>query len=93
MEADETEEDPSSWTQIELRMAFYAGVIKHGKLTVSPEAARSWRATLPRAIEEEYERIDRGELPRRLTVSVVLRSNHDPGAVQTTASERPAGPR
>jgi hypothetical protein len=92
MATDEVEEDPRSWSQIELRMAFYAGVIKHGKLTVSPEAARSWRAALPRAIEEEYERIDRGEFPRRLTVSVVLRTaNH--GAAQAAASERPAGPR
>ena len=61
-----------TWNQIELRMAFYAGIVKHQQLTISVALAQKWRDALPRAIEEEYVRINSGELPRCLSVKVVL---------------------
>jgi hypothetical protein len=60
------------WSQVEQRMAFYAGIIKRGKITIPADLAQRWRNALPRAIEEEYRRLDRGELPRSLTTAVVL---------------------
>ena len=64
--------NPADWTQVEKRMAFYAGIVKHGKLQVSHDLAQRWRRALPSAIELEYERIDRAELPRTLTVALVV---------------------
>lgn len=61
-----------TWNQIELRMAFYAGIVKHQRLTISVALVQKWRDALPRAIEEEYARINSGELPRCLSVKVVL---------------------
>lgn len=69
------------WSQVEKRLAFYAGILKHRKLQVPPDVAQRWRSALPGAIELEYERIDRGELPRALTTAVVL---GDDGSAPTT---------
>ena len=80
---------------MELRMAFYAGITRRGVLTVSTETAQRWREALPLAIEEEYARLDNGELPRRLTVDVVLGTRGPPTGEEAkgaaAASERPPG--
>lgn len=77
---------PAPWNQVEKRLAFYAGIIKHGHLQIPVEVAQRWRSALPGAIELEYTRISLGELPRLLTVATVLGDGGSEG--QTGASER-----
>ena len=84
----------STWGIIELRMAFYAGIVRHNRLTISHAVAQRWRAALPRAIEQEYARIDSGELPRRLTVKVVLGAEEEGnGDDEADATVRPSSSR
>lgn len=74
-------------------MAFYAGISRHGKVVVSRALAQQWRAALPAAIEREYARISSGELPRRLTLSVVLGIDSNNGEDTSPATERDASAR
>jgi hypothetical protein len=62
-----------SWTQVEQRMAFYAGIYKHGRgfRGASPSTLAAWRRGLPAAIDEEHRRIETGALPRTLSFNVV----------------------
>jgi len=54
-------------------MAFYAGYLKGGKLTLSEEEAAEWRRDLPLAIQGQYIILDRGELPVKMTTQNVRR--------------------
>ena len=44
-------ESPLPLSMIEKRMAFYAGYLKGGKLTLSEEEAAEWLRDLPKDIE------------------------------------------
>lgn len=88
------EDSIHSWNQIEQRMAFYGGICRHGKIVVPIALAQQWRAALPSAIEREYRRIASGELPRRLTLEVVLSEDSGANGENTTsAPERPTSAR
>ena len=62
----------SNWSQVERRMAFYAGITRGRQLCVPQQKAAEWRKALPRAIEIEHQRIEQGHLPRVLSLRVVL---------------------
>lgn len=83
--------DYRTWSQLEQRAAFYSGVVRRGQLLVSEEVCQKWREALPKAIEQEYERLDSGELPRLLTPQLLL-SNVDCNQ-EAFSSERVAGSR
>ena len=75
-------------TQVESRMAFYAKILKSGRLTLNDEEAEEWRRDLPAAIRGQHIILDRGELPVAMTLANVRRlktlafSNENFGAVQ-----------
>ena len=50
-------------TQVEQRMAFYAKLLKDGRLTLNDAEAAEWRRDLPAAIRGQHIILDRGELP------------------------------
>jgi len=50
-------------SMLEYRMAFYGGLLRDGKLTLSPVEGEEWRAKLPAAIEKQHRILDRGGLP------------------------------
>ena len=60
-------------TQVEQRMAFYAGILKKGQLMLSEEEAAEWRRDLPAAIRGQHLLIDRGELPVAMSLANVRR--------------------
>jgi hypothetical protein len=57
--------------QIEQRMAFYAGLLKDGKLTLNDEDAEEWRKDLPMAIQGQYICLDRGDRPVKMSLANV----------------------
>ena len=75
-------------SQIEQRMAFYAGYLKNGKLTLNDEDAEEWLRDLPKAIEGQYICLDRGDLPVKFTMANLRRlktlaiKNENFGALQ-----------
>ena len=75
-------------SQIEQRMAFYAGYLKNGKLTLNDEDAEEWLRDLPKAIEGQYICLDRGDLPVKFTMDNLRRlktlaiKNENFGALQ-----------
>ena len=44
-------------------MAWYAKLIKHGKLDLNEQDAKEWLEKIDTAIEEQYKILDRGGLP------------------------------
>ena len=60
-------------TQVEQRMAFYAGILKKGQLTLNQEDAEEWRRDLPAAIRAQHLLLDNGELPVAMTLANVRR--------------------
>ena len=60
-------------TQVESRMAFYAKILKNGRLTLNEEEAEEWRRDLPAAIRGQHIILDRGELPVAMTLANVRR--------------------
>ena len=85
-------------TQVEQRMAFYAKILKDGRLMLSEEEAAEWRRDLPAAIRGQHLLIDRGELPVAMTLANVRRlktlafSNENFGAVQRDGQCGEGGP-
>jgi len=75
-------------TQVEQRMAFYAKILKDGRLMLSEEEAAEWRRDLPAAIQGQHIILDRGELPVAMTLANVRRlktlaiKNENFGALQ-----------
>lgn len=74
-------------SQVEQRMAFYAGYLKNGKLTLGDDA-EEWLRDLPKAIEGQYICLDRGDLPVKFTMDNLRRlktlaiKNENFGALQ-----------
>ena len=62
-------------TPMESRMPFYAGLMRSGKPAMSPRLLERWRRALPAWITQEYQRIDRGEMPTLATIEAVI--GHD----------------
>ena len=60
-------------TQIEQRMAFYAKLLKDGRLTLNDAEAAEWRRDLPAAIRAQHLMLDNGELPVAMTLANVRR--------------------
>ena len=53
------------------RMAFYAGLWRHGQFTVSLEDAQEYGRLLPQAMEVERQRLATDGIPRLMTLEVV----------------------
>lgn len=53
------------------RAAFYAGVWRNGKFTVSVEDAIEYRDNFPYVYKVECARIDAGGIPRKITMEVI----------------------
>jgi len=85
-------------TQVEQRMAFYAKILKDGRLTLNEEEAEEWRRDLPAAIRGQHIILDRGELPVAMTLANVRRlktlalKNENFGAVQRDGQCGEGGP-
>ena len=85
-------------TQVEQRMAFYAKILKDGRLTLNEEDAEEWRRDLPAAIRGQHIILDRGELPVVMTLANVRRlktlalKNENFGAVQRDGLGGEGGP-
>ena len=52
-------------------MAWYAKLIKHGKLDLNEQDAKEWLEKIDTAIEEQYKILDRGGLPAVLNLKTV----------------------
>ena len=69
-------------------MAFYAKILKNGRLTLNDEEAEEWRRDLPAAIRGQHIILDRGELPVVMSLANVRRlktlalKNENFGALQ-----------
>ena len=60
--------DPS-WPVMHQRMAFYAGIYRPKVgFTISPGELREWRALIQKGIDYEQKRIEKGGLPKALTL-------------------------
>ena len=68
-----SQEKATPLTQVERRMAFYAKILKDGRLTLNEEDAEEWRRDLPAAIRAQHSILDRGGLPVVMTLANVRR--------------------
>ena len=58
-----------SWPVMHQRMAFYAGVyVPRVGFTISPGEVCEWRALIDQGIDYEQKRIEKGGLPKALTL-------------------------
>lgn len=77
---------------IHRRMAFYAGLYNppSKSFACSREKLLMWQSKIEEAVEKEYGRIDRGELPRRLDLKEVLgECGASPSYTEPFMSSRP----
>lgn len=68
-----SQEKATPLTQVEQRMAFYAKILKSGRLTLNDEEAKEWRRDLPAAIRAQHLLLDNGELPVAMSLANVRR--------------------
>jgi hypothetical protein len=68
-----SQEKATPLTQVEQRMAFYAKILKSGRLTLNDEEAMEWRRDLPAAIRAQHLLLDTGELPVAMSLANVRR--------------------
>ena len=70
-------EDVTTWPLMHQRMAFYAGVyVPKVGFTLSPGEVSEWKALIQDGIDYELTRIEKGGLPKALTLQY-LRSLGD----------------
>jgi hypothetical protein len=79
----------SSMTMKEQRQAFYSKIYNPvtRKFTISLEDVKEWRRLLPMAVENEYDRLDAGQLPRMLTMKTVVKEASASSRPSTTSDE------
>ena len=58
-------------TPLQFRLAWYARLIKNGKLDLNEQDAKEWLDKIDTAIEEQYKILDRGGLPSVLNLKNV----------------------
>ena len=60
-------------SQLEMRMAFYAKILKGDQLLLSEEEAAEWRRDLPAAVSAQHNILDRGGRPVTMSLPTVRR--------------------